>query len=203
MSGVIEFRAKRTAKVDFCCVGRTRRERCEVLNSEICRIFTVLSQVLLGDGVGIRQPRDVLRSRRQRGKASEGYGPHFGRSCGGWRRDTRAEMEPKRESNEAKEVDLRCVDVCVGRRYEAAGQDMNEWGNGQTKAYTRCIPPPLNEPHPWIWQWCLADPLWMALQIPSGQTTGTAIMHDGRLEGWGPRVVTQGQLRARDGFWEV
>lgn len=84
MSGVTEVRARRTAKVDFCCVRRTRRERCEALDGEICRVFTVLSQILLRDGVGIRKPRDVLRSRRQRGEASEGDGPHSGRSCGGF-----------------------------------------------------------------------------------------------------------------------
>lgn len=105
------MRATRTSKFDFCCVRSTRREGREALNREIRRIFTVLRQVLLWDGVGIRQPRDVLRSRRQRGEASEGDGPHSGRSCGVMRREARAGLGLEREREEAKDVDLRGVDV--------------------------------------------------------------------------------------------
>lgn len=54
-------------------------------------------------------------------------------------------MEPKRESEEAKDVDLRGVDVCVGRRYEAASQDMDNW---ETKAYTEYTTGASH--HPWM-----------------------------------------------------
>lgn len=47
--------------------------------------------------------------------------------------EARAGLGPEREREEAEDVDLRGVDVCVGRRYEAASQDMGSWGNGEQK----------------------------------------------------------------------
>lgn len=98
--------------------------------------------------------------------------------------EEQAGTDPKREWEEAKDIDLRGVDVCMDSRYEAGSQDRDNWGNVEQKL----IPGASHAPG-WIalfWQWYLADPLLPALQIPSGlgsQYCNNACWKAGRFPG--------------------
>lgn len=86
-------------------------------------------------------------------------------------------------------------------------QPAKTWTTGGTanKSLYRCIPLPLDELHPWMWAVVPCGSLVAGIADPKvgrAVTTGTAIMHVGRREGWGLRVVIEGQL-IRSGFWEV
>jgi len=102
-------------------------------------------------------------------------------------REARAEMGSKRERREAKDVDLRCVDVCVERRYEAsqpsktrtAGETANKslmqvhpTTPGSTVPYLAVVP--CGSPIAGT-----ADPKWAGQSV---RVHSTAIMHVERHE---------------------